>query len=42
MHIFRSGLRVLEKYKDIIRKEMNAIGGQEISMTSLQRKEFGK
>lgn len=32
------GLRTLEKIKAIIRTEMNAIGGQEISMTSLQPK----
>jgi len=33
------GLRVIEKIKQIIREEMNAIGGQEILMTSLQRKQ---
>lgn len=33
------GLRVLENIKQIVREEMNAIGGQEITMTSLQRKE---
>lgn len=33
------GLRVLEKIKAIVREEMNAIGGQELIMTSLQRKE---
>ncbi len=32
------GLRVLEKIVGIIREEMNAIGGQEISMTALQDK----
>lgn len=32
------GLRTLEKIKSIIRKEMDGIGGQEISMTSLQPK----
>lgn len=32
------GLRTLEKIKAIIREEMDAIGGQEISMTSLQPK----
>lgn len=36
------GLRVFEKVKSIVREEMNAIGGQEISMTSLQRKELWK
>lgn len=34
------GLRVLEKIKTIVREEMNAIGGQELIMTSLQRKEI--
>ncbi len=34
------GLRVLEKVKQIAREEMNAIGGQEIIMTALQRKEL--
>lgn len=34
------GLRVLEKIKNIVRQEMDAIGGQEIIMTSLQRKEL--
>ena len=33
------GLRVLEKIRNIIREEMNAIGGQEIQMTTLQPKE---
>ena len=33
------GLRVLENIKQIVREEMNAVGGQEITMTSLQRKE---
>ena len=32
------GLRVFEKIKQIIREEMNAIGGEEIEMTSLQEK----
>jgi len=32
------GLRVLDKINSIIRKEMNAIGGQEIFMTALQDK----
>ncbi len=30
------GLRVLNKIEDIIREEMNAVGGQEIIMTALQ------
>ena len=34
------GLRVVEKIKQIVREEMNGIGGQEIIMTSLQRKEL--
>lgn len=34
------GLRVLEKIKHIVREEMDAIGCQELSMTSLQRKEI--
>lgn len=33
------GLRVLENIKRIVREEMNAISGQEIIMSSLQRKE---
>ena len=33
------GLRVLEKIKQIVREEMNAVHGQEIIMSSLQRKE---
>jgi len=32
------GLRVLKKIENIIREEINAIGGQEISMTALQEK----
>ncbi len=32
------GLRVIKKIENIIREEMNAIGGQEISMTALQEK----
>lgn len=32
------GLRVLENIKKIVREEMNAIGGQELIMTSLQKK----
>ncbi len=34
------GLRVLEKIKTIVRQEMNMIGGQELIMTTLQRKEL--
>ncbi|MEX0935192.1 MAG: aminoacyl--tRNA ligase-related protein [Candidatus Paceibacterota bacterium] len=34
------GLRVLEKISDIIREEMDAIGGSEIHMTTLQEKEI--
>lgn len=34
------GLRVVEKIKQITREEMNAIGGQELIMTALQRKEL--
>ena len=34
------GLRVLERIKQIVREEMNAIGGEEILMTTLQRKEL--
>ena len=34
------GIRVLEKIKQIVRKEMDIIGGQEMIMTSLQRKEL--
>lgn len=33
------GLRVLENVKQIIREEMNAIGGQEINLTALQNPE---
>lgn len=33
------GLRVVENIKQIVREEMNAIGGQELIMTSLQKKE---
>lgn len=33
------GLRVLENIKQIVREEMNAIQGQELAMTSLQRPE---
>ncbi|MBX4187711.1 MAG: prolyl-tRNA synthetase [Candidatus Doudnabacteria bacterium] len=34
------GLRVIENIKSIVREEMNAIGGQELIMTALQRKEL--
>lgn len=34
------GLRVLEKIKQIVREEMNAIGGQELIMATLQKKEL--
>lgn len=34
------GLRVVEKIKQIVREEMNAIGGSEMIMTALQRKEL--
>jgi len=33
------GMRVLEKIKQIVREEMNAVGGQELIMSSLQRKD---
>ena len=33
------GLRVIEKIKNIVREEMNAVGGHEIIMSSLQPKE---
>jgi len=33
------GLRVLENIKQIVREEMNAVGGQELIMTNLQPKE---
>jgi len=33
------GLRVLEKIKQIVREEMNSVGGQELIMSSLQKKE---
>lgn len=36
------GLRVLKKIENIIREEMNAIGGQEIEMTTLQDSEIWK
>jgi len=34
------GIRVLEKIKQIVREEMNAISGQELIMTTLQKKEL--
>lgn len=34
------GIRVVEKIKQIVREEMNAIDGQELIMTTLQRKEL--
>ncbi len=34
------GLKVLENIKQIVRQEMNAIGGQELIMTALQRQEL--
>lgn len=34
------GMRVVEKIKQIVREEMNAIGGQEFLTTSMQRKEL--
>src|SRR5436190_8415279 len=34
------GLRVLRKIQAIVREEMDAIGGQEMIMTALQRKEL--
>ena len=34
------GLRVIEKIKEIVRQEMNAIHSNELLMTSLQRKEI--
>lgn len=33
------GLRVIEKIKNIIREELNSIGGQEIKMSALQKKD---
>ena len=33
------GLRVIKKIENIIREEMNTIGGQEVTLTSLQEKE---
>ncbi len=34
------GLRTLDRIKEIIREEMDAIGGQELIMTTLQKKEL--
>ncbi len=34
------GLRVIEKIKQVVREEMNAVNSQEIIMTGLQRKEI--
>src|SRR5256885_16544405 len=34
------GLRVVENIKQIVREEMNALGAQELIMTSLQQKEL--
>ncbi len=34
------GLRVLNKIENIIREEMNTVGGQEVSLTALQNKEL--
>ncbi|MGK3945694.1 proline--tRNA ligase, partial [Streptomyces caeruleatus] len=34
------GLRVIEKIKQIVRDEMNALGAHEMIMSSLQRKEL--
>lgn len=34
------GLRVIEKIKKIIREEMNAVGGQEVYMTTLQPRDI--
>lgn len=36
------GLRVIEKIKQIVREEMNAAGGQEVAMTTLQPSEIWK
>ena len=33
------GIRVLEKIKQMVGEEMNAIGGQELIMTALQRRD---
>ena len=34
------GLRVLEKIKQIVREEMDAVGGQEVAMTTLQPRDI--
>ena len=34
------GLKVLKKIENIVREEMNALGAQELLMSSLQRKEL--
>ncbi|MDQ5884955.1 MAG: prolyl-tRNA synthetase, partial [Patescibacteria group bacterium] len=34
------GVKVIENIKNIVRQEMNAIGGQEVVMTTLQPKEI--
>lgn len=34
------GLRVIEKIKDIVREEMNSVGGQEVSLASIQEKKL--
>lgn len=34
------GLRVVEKIKQIVREEMNSVGGQEVAMTALQPKDL--
>src|SRR5438132_625680 len=34
------GIKVIEKIKEIVRQEMAKVGGMEIIMTSLQRKEL--
>jgi prolyl-tRNA synthetase len=34
------GLKVIENIKQIVREEMNAVGGQELAMTTLQPKEI--
>ena len=36
------GLRVLSKIENIIREELNSVGGQEMLMTALQKKNSGK
>ena len=34
------GLRVIENIRQIVREEMNAVGGQEVQMTALQPREL--